>query len=408
MKVLVFAHVPPPHHGQSRMVQYLVDGLRARVEFGIEVHHVDARLSDDLHDVGTPRGGKVLRVLRYCAQALRLRWRHGIRVLYYVPSPPKRAPLIRDWLVLLLLRPWFPRIVLHWEAAGLGDWLETRASMVERMLTRALFGRPALSVVLAESNRNDAKALRSRATRVVPNGIEDPCPDFARDLAPFRRIRSEVIRRREGEVQVLFLALCTRDKGLFDALEAIALANAAGSGSAATGEGLRFRLRVAGTFPEASVEEAFRERCARPDLRGSVVPIGFLSGDAKEAAWRDADLYLFPTYYANEGQPVSLLEAMAHGVTAVTTCWRGIPEMLPANYPGLVKPGDPVELSRRLLALADSCEGLRLRQEFESRFTLDRYLEGMAGALRSLETSVPAAGTPAASGPASGGPGTTR
>jgi hypothetical protein len=28
-KILVFAHVPPPHHGQSVMVQILLEGLRA-------------------------------------------------------------------------------------------------------------------------------------------------------------------------------------------------------------------------------------------------------------------------------------------------------------------------------------------------------------------------------------------
>ena len=37
MKVLVFAHTPPPHHGQSQMVQYMVDGFRANPSMGIEV-----------------------------------------------------------------------------------------------------------------------------------------------------------------------------------------------------------------------------------------------------------------------------------------------------------------------------------------------------------------------------------
>jgi hypothetical protein len=47
-KILVFAHVPPPHHGQSVMVQIMLEGLRADPRFG--VHHVDAWVSDDLED----------------------------------------------------------------------------------------------------------------------------------------------------------------------------------------------------------------------------------------------------------------------------------------------------------------------------------------------------------------------
>jgi hypothetical protein len=40
-KILFFAHVPPPHHGQSVMVKIMLEGLRADPRF--KVHHVDAR-----------------------------------------------------------------------------------------------------------------------------------------------------------------------------------------------------------------------------------------------------------------------------------------------------------------------------------------------------------------------------
>ena len=382
MKLLVFAHVPPPHHGQSQMVQYLVDGLRGRPELGVQVFHVDARLSEDLQDIGAPRGGKVFRLLRYCAQAFWMRWRHGVRTLYYIPSPPKRSSLARDWMVFALLRPWFPRIVFHWEAAGLGEWLETQARPWDRLLTRFLMGGPTLSIVLAESNRRDAEVFGSRHTCVVNNALDDPNPHFAKEQAPLRKWRLEQFRAEGGEIRVLFLALCSRDKGILDALSAIELANAEG---AKRTPAVQFHLTVAGAFPDREVEEEFRERIDRPGLCGRVRHVGFLAGAEKTAAWRDADLYLFPTYYANEGQPVSLIEAMAHGVTAVTTRWRGIPEMLPLGYPGLVEPRHPDIVAERLLSLAFSGEGLGLRAEFEARFALSRYVDGMAAAVRSVE-----------------------
>jgi len=67
-KILVFAHVPPPHHGQSVMVQVLLDGLRADPRF--EVHHVDARASDDLEDVGSFRPQKFVRLFKCIWRAL--------------------------------------------------------------------------------------------------------------------------------------------------------------------------------------------------------------------------------------------------------------------------------------------------------------------------------------------------
>lgn len=382
MKLLVFAHVPPPHHGQSQMVQYLVEGLRSQPGLGVEVFHVDARLSDSLQDVGLPRGGKVLSLLGYCGRAFWLRWRHGIRTLYYVPSPPKRASLIRDWMVFALLRPWFRHLVFHWHAVGLGEWLETQGRPWERWLTRFLMGRPSLSIVLAETNRSDAQFLHSRQIRVVHNGLADPCPDFGLDLAVMRRERMAYLRAEGGGVRLLFLALCSRDKGVFDAVEAVVAANASAS---TAGSHLRFHLTVAGTFPSEGVEREFRERCEALGAREMVDYVGFLAGVAKEAAWRSADLFLFPTYYANEGQPVSLIEAMAFGVPAITTRWRALPEMLPSGYPGLTEPHDVAAISAKLLALVEGEDGIRLRREYEARFALSRHVEGMAAAIRSVE-----------------------
>ena len=59
--------------------------------------------------------------------------------------------------------------------------------------------------------------------------------------------------------------------------------------------------------------------------------VGFLSGDAKAEILRKTDLFCFPTYYANEGQPLNLIEAMAYGIPAVTTRWRAIPELFPPD-----------------------------------------------------------------------------
>ncbi|HTD88545.1 MAG TPA: hypothetical protein VK850_18370, partial [Candidatus Binatia bacterium] len=117
MKLLVFAHKPPPHHGQSYMVQLLLDGLKGSA---IRVYHVNARLSDDLEDIGRMRWLKVFALFRYCLQAIWLRVTQGVNYFYYVPASGHRAPLYRDWIVMLLCRPFFKRVIYHWHSAGLG------------------------------------------------------------------------------------------------------------------------------------------------------------------------------------------------------------------------------------------------------------------------------------------------
>ncbi len=132
MKLVVFAHTPPPHHGQSYMVQLMLEGLggdarkrkpAAPNPHGITCYHVNARFSRGLEDVGTFQGVKIFLIFWFCLQAIWLRFRHGVQNFYYVPAPGKRVALYRDWLVMLLCRPFFKNVILHWHAAGLGKWL---------------------------------------------------------------------------------------------------------------------------------------------------------------------------------------------------------------------------------------------------------------------------------------------
>lgn len=410
LKLLVFAHTPPPHHGQSYMVQLMLEGLGGdarrmpRIKTccdvppagdaarGVECHHVDARLSDDLQDLGSVRAGKVTRLLGYCRQAWAARLRRGVRTFYYVPSPPKRASLYRDWLVMLLCRPAFRHRVFHWHAVGLGDWLETHARPWERWVSHRLLGGIDLAIVLSEFNRPDAERFRPRRVAVVANGIPDPCPDFAQRLAPRRRERAETRRRylagqrgadepETTEVRVLYLAHCTRDKGLFDAVEGVRLANTELKQRRMP---LRFTLTVGGKFLNATEEQSFAPRRKAGEDEGWLRMTGFLSGEAKSRAFEEADLFCFPTWYANEGQPVNVIEAMAYGLPVVTTRWRSIPEMLPSGYAGLIEPKHPPQVAAALITLLEA-DGQTLRDEFLARFTLARHLDALAAALHLVE-----------------------
>src|SRR5580698_8543937 len=134
MKLLVFAHVPPPYHGQSAAVQQMLKhfgGNRRKSKFrreppnhyGIECYHVNARLSKTLEDVGEFQFRKFDQILFYCLQAIWCRFRYGVKTLYYVPAPGKTVALYRDWLVMFFCRPFFERIIFHWHGSGLAKWL---------------------------------------------------------------------------------------------------------------------------------------------------------------------------------------------------------------------------------------------------------------------------------------------
>ncbi|HXI68966.1 MAG TPA: glycosyltransferase family 4 protein [Verrucomicrobiae bacterium] len=408
MKLLVFAHTPPPHHGQSYMVQLMLDGFggdrrkqkpEAPNEHGIECYLVNARFSKSLEDVGEFQGTKVFLILFFCLQAIWCRFRYGVTILYYVPAPGKAVAVYRDWLVMLICRPFFKRIILHWHAAGLAKWLETSAQIRSRAITYRLFKPVDLSIVLSHYNVADAEKLLSHRIVIASNGIPDPCRDFATTVLPRRRARFAARQtilagktslpgefRTAGEdphcVKVLFIAHCTREKGLFAAMEGVVAANRVLAGRHSP---LRMKLDAAGNFVSTAEKAEFDRLLLLPEFAETVRHLGFVSGAGKAQALSDADVFCFPTCYLGENQPVNLIEAMAFGLPIVTTRWRSLPEMLPDGHNGLVATQSPDDIAAALLRLALEEPGEDLRENFLAHFSLESHLWKLATAFRSVE-----------------------
>jgi len=362
MKLLVFAHPPPPVHGQSVMVRLLLE--RLPLVPGFEVRHVEARLSRDSADIGHARPGKLFTLLGACVQAWRLRLRHGSAYFYYIPAPGKRAALYRDFVALLLCRPFFSGLILHWHAVGLGEWLDTHANACERWLAHRLLGSAALSIVLAPQLADDARRLHPRSVAVVPNGIADPAPNGPAHATP-----------GESVCRVLYLGLCCRSKGTFDLVAAHALLAARTPG--------HFHLTLAGGSASAEEARDLRKELARLPA-GSAEWVGFADDARKRELFRIADVFCFPTRYPHEGQPLVLVEALAHDVRIVTTRWRAIPGMLPAQHVWYANSGDPAALADALAdaARAPSPQGA-LRQHYLEHFTPEHHIVALATALQS-------------------------
>jgi len=284
---------------------------------------------------------------------------------YYVPAPGKRTALYRDWFVLLMCRPFFTGLVLHWHAVGLGEWLAQRAVAPERWATRLLLGRASLALVLAPELAEDARSLSPRHFAVVPNGVPDP------GVTPRRR------RSASAPREVVFLGLGSRTKGLLDTLEAVVLADARDRG--------RFHLTVAGGFENATVERLYRIAAAKLSP-GLVTHAGTIDDTCKHALLTEADVFCFPTYYPHEGQPLTILEALAHDLPIITTRWRAIPGMLPTTNVWYVEPGRPDQIAEALVAATNAAKpDGAMRRHYLARYTPEHHLVELKAALLSLQ-----------------------
>jgi glycosyltransferase involved in cell wall biosynthesis len=414
VKICFFAHKPPPYHGQSIAVETLIDGLveDAQLQPGpgdaIEVFHVDARLSDDVGQIGQVQMQKLLRVLKYVFQAIWIRLRYGVKYFYYVPAPGLKAAVYRDWIVMGVCRLFYPKVIYHFQAVGLGDWLEKEAKGWERKLSRFLFRRVDLCLGLSDDYASDISKLNPKTIRTLPNGVVDPCPDFESTLLPgrisrwqgFRNSeRPDSINEVEGQkvVRILYLSLCYREKGLFDALEGVRLFNELQQNLDAN-KRLMAKLTVAGKFYLEDEKVEFEELLKLgqyqykegSSLTGSIAEyVGFVYHDQKDRLFRENDLFLFPTYYPMEGHPLCLLEALAYGMPTVVSKWRAIPDIYEKHTDLLVDSRRPDQISEAIGRAVSKPEIVfsDYRSRFLARYSKESYIREAKRLFLELESS---------------------
>ena len=370
------------------MVELMLSGLRnlprtaGNGSRAVQIFHVNAKLSRDPQAIGQFEWFKVFLLLKYCLAALWWRLARGADTLYYIPAPGKRTALYRDWIVMATCRPLFRRIIFHWHAVGLGEWLETTATPWEKRVTHALLDKADLNIVLSEFGGADANRFLPRKIDIVPNGIPDPCPDFDSAILPERQKRFE--RRQFDQstrFNVLFLGACTEAKGLFATLESIAWLNQHLSRKRSLAS---VSLVVAGDFPSKKERERFDHRIAADDLTGSTEYVGFATRETKYSLFRQSDCLCFPSVYHAEGQPVTIIEALAFGLPVIATRWRGIPELLFGCEAELVDDQDPIAIGAAIELLISKPTSTAGREVFAKRFSLDRHLSDLSKALLAI------------------------
>ena len=106
-------------------------------------------------------------------------------------------------------------------------------------------------------------------------------------------------------------------------------------------------------------------------------------GGEKDVFWKDADIFVFPTYYHNECFPLVILEAMEQGLPVISTNEGGIPDIIDNGNSGYtVEKNNPTALASAIELLIKDPElcismGKAGRKLFEEKFTEEVFEKRM-------------------------------
>ena len=171
---------------------------------------------------------------------------------------------------------------------------------------------------------------------------------------------------------VLYLSNFIKSKGYPKVLEMAKLEKERGGEE-------RFHFDFAGKFFEKEEEDFFWNYVKENGLEDFITYHGVVGGDKKRELLRLCDVFVLLTTYPNEGQPISILEAMGNGMVVVTTNHAGIPDLIDDTN-GLIY--DPTNVStssilKDISILNETSIINRARDKVMKEYLQDYYIKAM-------------------------------
>ena len=140
----------------------------------------------------------------------------------------------------------------------------------------------------------------------------------------------------------------------------------------------------AGAFDIESEQINFEKAISNKE---NVHYLGVVGGEKKQALLKKCDVFILPTNYPYEGQPISILEAYASSCAVITCKHSGIVDVFEDEINGrYVNYDDPTDISKKIkLIFADSESLLTVKANNYSKarncYTEKKHLDKLLDAL---------------------------
>ena len=255
------------------------------------------------------------------------------------------------------------KILIHSHGGDFQGFYYERCSEKKRQRVKEALNRAELFLVLSQEWKEFfSDIVAPEKIHVLHNAIPIPEKEKA-DYSSHRAV---------------FLGRLCKEKGVGELLEAVPLIQKAVPD---------FSLELCGFWENGN--EALKEKAEA--LSDAVRCPGWISVAEREKLFEECSIFVLPTWF--EGQPISLLEAMAAGMCVAASRVGGIPPVIGDESCGLMfEPKDPEAIAAAMAALLQE-EGLRQRMgkaaraRIRAEYDIESYVEKLTGFYQSLSES---------------------
>lgn len=287
--------------------------------------------------------------------------------LVYITPSQQRSGNLRDLLFMAVVRLRRKQCVAHVHGGYFRQLIDYDMPSWQRRMNYKAIRRLAGGIVLGHSLHHIFEGmLPEERIYVCPNCVDDAF------IAPSVDEKLMALQEASSPIHILYLSNFILSKGWRDVVELARMAEERGDGE-------KFVFHFAGRFYSQADEEWFKAHTY--GLR-NVRFHGPAYGQDKTDLLRRC--HIFTLLSRNEGQPISILEAMGNGMAVITTDNGGIPEIANAanGYACSDRHIDPKEIYRYLTDsyadrqhLSDVCR--RNYETTKQLYTERQYVDNM-------------------------------
>ena len=225
-------------------------------------------------------------------------------------------------------------VIIHIHSNHLWKEYETLKGIRKRIFYNVL-AKADKGIVLSSS-------LRKNLTPFLNNDKIFELENFAEDF-----LFENSIDKNVKELRLAFLSNLMIEKGIVDLLEALLILQ---------DQGVNFKAKIAGGI-DTEMEKIILPYFEK--LSENVEYLGVVHGDQKKNLLDWSNVFVFPTYYTMEGQPICVFEAMATSNIILTTKHAGIPDVFKEGVNGFyIDKKSPVSISNKLIELSNNMENM--------------------------------------------------
>ncbi len=372
-EIVLIGSLPPPYTGQSVSFYMLVKGIG---EYNLKYKVVNlARKTFE-------RGGQLtFRRAIECIGILFgfIRKASGGYKVVYITIAQSRHGFFRD--LPLIWFAWFNnhQIVCHLKGGNYDNFYRQQPRWLQWLIRKTLL-KVDIILVLGEQLRKmfDFEPRLKERVHVVFNGL------------PFsisKEIKyKELPENQQEPIHILYLSNLIESKGYFDLLEAVKIlvqeyqlsvqCHFCGMFIAHPSDDICVKIADQAKF-------MFDDFVKKHELTNYVHYHGVVIGEDKESFLLKAHFFVLPTNYDNEGQPVSIIEAMAYANVVISTDYRAIPDMVVDKQTGFLVPyAQPRAIADRIKKLVMDPKryvvmSQAARQRYENLFTRRAHLNNL-------------------------------